>query len=81
MTVFDKILNHGVGCFDELVEMFSEKEIDEMNCGFTREDYTIDFYFKYAVVYQFVKDWLIKNIGSDLNDRETVALFKIYCAM
>ena len=81
MAIFEKILNHGVGCFDELVESFRNEEIEEMNTEYIREDYKCDFNFKYDVVFAFVRDYLIEKIGNGDNGRETQEMFEIYCAM
>lgn len=81
MDINEKILNHGVGSFDELVESFSNEEIEEMNTEYIREDYKSDFDFKYSVTFAYVRDWLIENIGNGYTGNETQALFEIYCAM
>lgn len=81
MDINEKILNHGVGCFDELVNSFDETEIEEMNTEYIREDYTSDFEYRYAVTYAYVRGLLIEYIGCGFTDRETQELFEIYCAM
>ena len=81
MDINEKILNHGACCFDELVESFSNEEIEEMNTEYIREDYKSDFDFKYNVVFAYVRDWLIENIDNGYTDNETKALFDFYCAM
>lgn len=81
MDINEKILNHGVGSFDELVESFSDEEIEEMNTEYIREDYKSDFDYKYAVTYTYVRDWLMEYIECGFTDSETQALFEIYCAM
>ena len=81
MDINEKILNHGAGCFVDLVESFDKEEIEEMNTGYIREDYKSDFDYKYAVTYTYVRDWLIEYIGCGFTDSETQALFEIYCAM
>ena len=81
MDINEKILNHGACCFDELVESFSNEEIEEMNTEYIREDYKSDFDFKHNVVFAYVRDWLIENIDNGYTDKETKALFDIYCAM
>ena len=81
MDINEKILNHGVGSFDELVESFSDEEIEEMNTEYIHEDYKSDFDYKYAVTYTYVRDWLMEYIECGFTDSETQALFEIYCAM
>ena len=81
MPINEKIMNHGAGCFDELVDTFSAEEIDEMNTGYIRDDYQSDFDFKYCVAFAYVRDWLIEKINTGFNDADTKALFDIYCSM
>ena len=81
MDINEKILNHGAGCFADLVESIDELDIEEMNMAYKREDYKSDFDYKYAVTYAYVRDWLIEYIGCGFTDSETQALFEIYCAM
>ena len=81
MDINEKILKHGAGCFDELVELFTDEEIDEMNTGLIQEDYKCNFDFKYCVAFAYVRDWLIENIGNGFTDGETQTLFEIYCSM
>ena len=81
MEILEKILNHGVGCFDELVESFNNEEIEEMNTEHTREDYKCDFDFKFNVVFDFVSDCLIESIKKGDCEQETKELFEIYCSM
>ncbi len=81
MIVNEKILKHGVGCFDELVDSLTNEEIAEMNKEYIREDYDSDFDFKYCVASAYIKNWLIERIDSYDNGAETRFLFEIYCAM
>jgi hypothetical protein len=81
MKIKEKILNHGAGCFDELVEAFTTEEIDAMNTELIREDYKSEFDFKYGVAFAYVRDWLIENIDNGNAGSEVQALFEIYCAM
>lgn len=81
MDTYEKILNHGAGCFVDLVESFDEWEIEEMNTGYNREDYTSDFNYKYAVIYSAVREWLVDYIQSGYTGHDTQTLFEIYCAM
>ena len=81
MDTYEKILNHGAGCFVDLVESFDEWDIEEMNTGYNREDFKSDFDFKYVVTYNAVREWLVDYIKSGYTDRDTRTLFEIYCAM
>ena len=81
MDINEKILSHGAGCFADLVESFNKEEIEEMNKEYLPEDFKSDFYYKYAVTYNYVREWLIEKIDNGYTDNETLALFEIYCAM
>ena len=81
MNINEKIMNHGAGCFDELVSSLSNEEIEEMNADYIREDYESEFDFRYCVVFAYVKNWLIEHIDNGDNGVETKALFEIFCAM
>ena len=81
MDINEKILNHGAGCFADLVESIDELDIEDMNMAYKREDYKSDFDYKYAVTYAYVRGLLIEYIGCGFTDRETQELFEIYCAM
>ena len=81
MDINEMIQNHGVGCFDNLVEKFSDSEIDEMCGDIIREDFKNEFSYKRCVVFTYIKEWLIENIDNACNDKETRDLFEIFCSL
>ena len=81
MNIQEKILEHGVGCFDELVESFSNEEIDEINQEYRMEDFACEFDFKFAVLRDHIKAWLIMDIECNEKIRYIRELFEIYASI
>ena len=77
----EKIIGYDTAHFHDLLHILSDDEIETINTNtnYVREDFCDDFSFKFMVVRDYIKGWLIMNLECNENLEETKKLFELYC--
>lgn len=81
MDVFEKILEHGANRFDELIESFSDAEIEEMNTEYSKDDFVNEFGYRFMVVRDYLKQCLITDLECNEKIANIRELFEIYASI